>query len=54
VNGEQYDEWRFVEFIEKNHHLTIHDFIMATKKDVMRFTEGNPFTDDFTVLVTRL
>ncbi len=53
-DSEQYEEERFIDFIQKNHHLPINEFIKQAREDVNHFTEGKPFTDDFTLLVTRL
>ncbi len=54
ADGEQYEEERTMDFIEKNSHLPVRELLAAFKEEVTQFTEGNPFIDDFTLLITRL
>ncbi len=54
INGEQFEEERTIEFFKNNHHLPPDELIKEFKEEVERFTEGNPFIDDFTLLITRL
>lgn len=53
-NGEQFQEERTIEFVENHHSLGVAEMVSEFKKHVMTFTEGKPFTDDFTLLITRL
>ncbi len=54
VNGEQYEEERTIDFVKKNSHLPVHEMVANFKEEVAQFSEGNPFIDDFTLLITRL
>ncbi|GMT50225.1 MAG: hypothetical protein IEMM0008_1764 [bacterium] len=54
ANGEQYEEERTIGFVKKNSHLPVQQMVTIFKEEVSQFTEGNPFIDDFTLLITRL
>ena len=54
INGEQYEELRLIDFVKRNYNLPLPDLISALKDEVLEFTEGNPFTDDFTLLIAGL
>ena len=54
TDGEQFEEERTIRFIEQSYQQKAADFVENFQIEVLKFTEGNPFTDDFTLLVARL
>ncbi len=53
-NGDQYEEWRLINFLKKNNKLALPDLLKLIQYEVAEFTENRPFTDDFTILAARL
>ena len=54
INGDQYQEERLIQFIKNNYHLNTLNLITGIKEDVISYIQGNPFSDDFTLLVASL
>lgn len=50
---DEYGEPRLIDFIKKNHHLSVEEFATELDKDILEFTQGAPQADDITYIVVK-
>lgn len=52
--GEEFDEEGIVEFIKKNSHLTAEQMTASLFREILDFSEGIKFRDDFTLVLLKV
>ena len=53
-DGEEFGEEGIVEFIKKNSHLTAEQMTASLFREILDFSGGNKFRDDFTLVLLKV